>query len=86
MDDLNKAFERSDPVYFLGTIVLTRGGRGTYEVADGQQRLATISIFIAALRDYLLELGDAEGARQYESEFLIKYDPPTQTQKEAAVS
>ena len=81
LDDLNKAFERRDQVYFLGTVVFTQSARGNYEVADGQQRLATISILIAAFRDYLLELGDSDGARQYESDLLIKYDPPTRTHK-----
>lgn len=75
--DLSKAFEGSKPIYFLGTIVLTEGPKGTKEVADGQQRLATTSILIAAIRDYLLELGDQPGANEYQSDYLIKYDPPS---------
>ena len=42
---------RSDAPYFLGTVVLTHGNAGRLEVADGQQRLATTSILIAAIRD-----------------------------------
>ena len=75
--DLTKAFDNSQPIYFLGTIVLTEASRGIREVADGQQRLATISILVAAIRDYLIELGDVQGAQQYQSEYLIKYDPPS---------
>jgi Protein of unknown function DUF262/Protein of unknown function (DUF1524) len=73
--DLAKAVE-TKPIYFLGTVMFTQGGTDT-EVADGQQRLATISILIAAIRDYLVELGDLKGAIAYQSDFLIKYDPPT---------
>jgi hypothetical protein len=73
--DLAKAIE-TQPIYFLGTVMFTQGGEDT-EVADGQQRLATISIIIAAIRDYLIELGDKKGANEYQSDFLIKYDPPT---------
>ncbi len=75
--DLTKAFENGKPIYFLGTIVLTEGAKGAREVADGQQRLATTAILLAAIRDYLLELDDNQGANQYQSDFLIKYDPPS---------
>jgi len=75
--DLTKAIDNSKPIYFLGTIVLTEGPKGVREVADGQQRLATTAILLSAIRDYLLELGDDAGASQYQSEFLIKYDPPS---------
>jgi hypothetical protein len=73
--DLTKAF--SQPIYFLGTIVLTEGSKGTREVADGQQRLATTAILVAAIRDYLVELGDEKAAEHYQSELLSKYDPPS---------
>ena len=37
--------------YFLGTIVLTGGKDNLPEVSDGQQRLATATILLAAIRD-----------------------------------
>jgi len=73
--DLTKAVD-TQPIYFLGTVMFTKGGEDI-EVADGQQRLATASMLIAAIRDYLVELGDKKGAAEYQSDFLIKYDPPT---------
>jgi uncharacterized protein DUF262/uncharacterized protein DUF1524 len=79
--DLTKAFDERKPIYFLGTIVLTEGTKGTREVADGQQRLATTAILLAAMRDYLFELGDDQGASHYQSELLLKYDPPSGTHK-----
>ncbi len=36
--------------YFLGSIVLTKGDKPDSEVIDGQQRLTTITILLAALR------------------------------------
>jgi len=50
--DLANAIDNSKPSYFLGTIVLTTEKDGVWEVADGQQRLATTSILLAAMRDY----------------------------------
>lgn len=75
LDDLYRAFDESEQIYFLGTVVLTRGSNKLWEVADGQQRLATTSILLAAVRDYLLELEDAEGASKYQSMYLLDYNP-----------
>lgn len=51
--DLKKAMASGS--YFLGTIVLTTSRDKQYEIADGQQRLATISILLSAIRDYFEE-------------------------------
>lgn len=55
------------PNHFLGAVVLS--GRKTVglahpisEVIDGQQRLTTFQLFLAALRDELRARGDGEGA------------------------
>ena len=50
--DLAQAIDGQKSSYFLGTIVLTRGKDDSLEVADGQQRLATVTILLAAIRDY----------------------------------
>lgn len=43
--------------YFLGTIVTIKGGRtDPLEVVDGQQRLTTTYLILAAIRDYLIEI------------------------------
>jgi hypothetical protein len=44
--------------YFLGSIVgQIKSDDGTIEVLDGQQRLATVTIILAAIRDLLFESG-----------------------------
>lgn len=76
-EDLTKAFEQAEKTYFLGTIVLAHGQEGgRLLVADGQQRLATVSILIAAIRDYLSAQGPNEKktAVKYTSDFLLEYD------------
>lgn len=77
LEDLSTAKESDDPTYFLGTIVLTRGGSSKFEVADGQQRLATTAILIGAIRDYLHAIGDGglRAAQTYTNDYLLKYDP-----------
>lgn len=56
--DLSNAIDTQKPSYFLGTIVLTHGKDGIFEVADGQQRLATTTILLAAIRDYFHDRND----------------------------
>ena len=53
LEDFSAVIQSDNPAYFLGTIVLTHAAGGHLEVADGQQRLSTTSILIAAIRDYL---------------------------------
>lgn len=78
-EDLSGAIDNSDQPYFLGTLVLTQSDGDRLEVADGQQRLATTSILIAAIRDYLEQMGPSEkrAAEKYTSDYLIIYDEMT---------
>ena len=80
LDDLYRAFSAADPIYFLGAIVLTPDDQGL-QIADGQQRLATVAIIIAAVRDYLLELDDELGADKYQADYLLDYDVRSKTQR-----
>lgn len=79
-DDITSAFKIGEKIYFLGMIVLTEGTSGL-EVADGQQRLATISILIAAIRDYLKDLKDNETVNTYQNKYLLEYDPHSEEYK-----
>jgi uncharacterized protein DUF262/uncharacterized protein DUF1524 len=71
--DLAKAKGNGD--YFLGTIVTIPHRDGMLEVVDGQQRLATAAIFLAAIRDYLKEKDDESLLVQaIEGDFLTSID------------
>jgi hypothetical protein len=49
LQDLNEAITNDDNEYFLGTIVLIQPPRAIPSIADGQQRLATVTILLARL-------------------------------------
>ncbi|KAB7791173.1 GmrSD restriction endonuclease domain-containing protein [Bifidobacterium leontopitheci] len=49
--DLQDACQSPETPYFLGSLILVREGECRYSVIDGQQRLVSLSIIIAALRD-----------------------------------
>jgi hypothetical protein len=52
LDDLSGAIDRdADEPYFLGSLVLVRDSGRRAEVIDGQQRLTTLSILFAVMRD-----------------------------------
>ena len=76
--DLNEAISNDDQNYFLGTVVLVRSGSGDPEIADGQQKLATITILLARIRDLLRSLGKERSAGQIDSDFIRKFDDDTE--------
>lgn len=67
LDDIKNAMPED---YFIGTIVVTNKD-DYYEIVDGQQRLATIYLFFAALRD-LLQSQKHEKWKYIEAEYLFK--------------
>jgi hypothetical protein len=73
--DLQAAIDGDEPEYFLGSIVVTRAAG---HVVDGQQRLATTAILIAAMRDYCVENGETNRAEDLEKGFLFHRDFRTQ--------
>jgi hypothetical protein len=56
--------------YFLGTVVTIPREEGTLEVVDGQQRLATTAMLLAAIRDYAKKSNEDFLVRSIETEFL----------------
>lgn len=51
VNDLHEACKTPDTPYFLGSLILVREGGNRFSVIDGQQRLVSLSIIIATLRD-----------------------------------
>ena len=77
LEDLAGAIRRKpnegSSEYFLGSVVaISRDGR--LEIVDGQQRLATVSILLAAIRNQFLEADDADMAENIEREYLTRFD------------
>lgn len=76
-EDFANAIANNKATYFLGTIVLTRGEGDIPEVSDGQQRLATTTILLAAIRDYFFRIEDKKRAESIEQDFLKTTDLET---------
>ncbi|HNY41555.1 MAG TPA: DUF262 domain-containing HNH endonuclease family protein, partial [Bryobacteraceae bacterium] len=66
--------------YFLGSLVVVKVGEAT-EVFDGQQRLATTMILVAAVRDYFLRHSDEQTARIIEEESLYSRERESHEQQ-----
>lgn len=49
--------------YFIGSMVVFETAESKLAVVDGQQRLTTISIFLSAIRDQFLKLGNQDSAQ-----------------------
>lgn len=64
LDDLQNALKSGEGDYFLGALVLRPQLGGGTVIIDGQQRLATLTILLAVLRDRLGELGATEDAQE----------------------
>jgi len=68
--DLAKAIADVEPDYFLGSVVVAKTD-GKLEVFDGQQRLATTVILLAAIRDWYTETKDTDRASIIEKDYLL---------------
>src|SRR6266487_2965016 len=60
--------------YFLGAIVTIPRADSVLEVVDGQQRLATTAVLLAAMREYLKTLNEIMLVESIENEFLTSID------------
>ncbi|MEX2054157.1 MAG: DUF262 domain-containing HNH endonuclease family protein [Candidatus Colwellbacteria bacterium] len=66
-----------DSVPFLGSFIFNlenKAKTGYVEVVDGQQRLLTITILLAAIRDVLTEIGDKDYAQRIQSQRIAFQD------------
>ncbi|MDZ4179658.1 MAG: DUF262 domain-containing protein [Coriobacteriia bacterium] len=73
--DLRGAFSDNNTEYFLGTLVITKQADPPRDgIIDGQQRLATSSILLAAIRDEYKSRGDDVRAGIIQKEYLATSD------------
>jgi uncharacterized protein with ParB-like and HNH nuclease domain len=79
--DVGTAIETGEKEYFLGSIVLTKPDEGRPCVVDGQQRLASVSMIFAAIRDYLLGIAENEVANAIAAQFLHTTDKWKRTEE-----
>ncbi len=81
-DDVSAAKVTGDE-YFLGTVVVAREGSsevGRLSIVDGQQRLATTAILLAALRDVYRDRSDMSRADVVQQDYLAKRDLKTNSE------
>ena len=55
IDDIFDSFCQDNQEYFIGTLICIDKGNYTYEIVDGQQRLTTLSLIFAKLKDLISE-------------------------------
>jgi Protein of unknown function DUF262/Protein of unknown function (DUF1524) len=75
--DFSSALAVKQGAYFLGTLVFTKGANDHPEVSDGQQRLATTSILLAAVRDFFQAQKDDKRAQHVADKYLSTTDLKT---------
>jgi len=78
--DIGTAINNGASEYFLGSVVISEKEEGRPEIVDGQQRLATTMIILAAMRDYFYQIGTAAGkerAQMIFNEYLATKDLDT---------
>lgn len=68
--DLRAALTTDMPYYFMGTIVISGSGRGRAVVIDGQQRLATTTLLLTALRNAFRRGGEDRRATAVDQNYL----------------
>lgn len=68
--DITSALNRDDPDYFIGLIVLLGPHEGTWQILDGQQRLATTIMIYSAIRNWLASRNYDDDSNQIENEFI----------------
>ena len=75
--DISDAILNGEAEYFLGSIVVIKRENSREEVVDGQQRLATLSILLGAIRNYFAENSEVQRADIIQSQFLLLHDRNT---------
>lgn len=71
VDDLwQDILENIDSGHFIGSVVLSKIDEDAFHVIDGQQRLTTLVLLLAAIRDQYAHLGDVVGEARVQQFFV----------------
>ncbi len=70
--DVEQALAESADEYFLGLMVFKPEGRDRLVILDGQQRIATAILILAATREWLRSRGLQTDADQIQSEYIAR--------------
>jgi hypothetical protein len=54
LDDIYQSHIANDPEYFVGSMICVTNGDNRFEVVDGQQRLTTLSLILAQLKEKIV--------------------------------
>ena len=74
LEDVEEAFNEEDPEYFIGSLITIERERNVlYEVVDGQQRLTTLNLIFARLRDHI----EDQAAKQEVAKRILPSNPLT---------
>ena len=67
--DLEGSVRAGRNCYFVGTIILVKAEKDRWRINDGQQRMVTLSLVFASLRQRFVELGDS--LREHQARRLL---------------
>jgi uncharacterized protein with ParB-like and HNH nuclease domain len=84
LEDLESVYKNKDEEYFFGSMVFApHEDKSKIKILDGQQRLATIVLFLAAMRDVLNSSPKDEDIKRAEAinELIYSTDPVTLSKK-----
>lgn len=70
--DIESSLSKSSPAYYIGMLVLVepRSQNARYQILDGQQRLTTLTLMLAAARDWCNANGLESDGDRLQSEFI----------------
>lgn len=77
LSDIQDAIRGKESEYFLGSIVITGHSTSRHDVVDGQQRLTTVSLLIACIKEIFERKNDVDAATSIKSDFLASTDRRT---------
>ena len=73
-EDIRNAHVSKRDSYFLGTLLLQQTEHGTQSVIDGQQRLTTVSLLLAILRDLCAQFPGLEKRAYGLQDLIVRVD------------